>query len=259
VPRVDLHSHLLPGIDDGPADASGAVALARSMAADGTGAVAATPHVRADHPGVVPSELAGRAADLRRALERAEVALDVVAGGEVDVLWSLRATPEELRDVSLGQRGRDLLVETPYGSLPPLFEDALFRLTAQGYRVLLAHPERSRDLRRRPARLAALVERGTLVQVTASSLADPHRRSPVRRYAAALVSEGLAHVIASDLHGPAAPGRAALSAGAEAAERLAPLRARWMTEEAPAAILAGEPLPAAPPLQPRGLRRLLRR
>jgi protein-tyrosine phosphatase len=82
--------------------------------------------------------------------------------------------------------------------------------------------------------------------VTAVSLTAAPRRSRHARLAAALVREGRAHVIASDAHGPHIA-RARLSAGVEAASRIAPLRATWMVTEAPAAILAGEPLPAPPP------------
>ena len=94
-------------------------------------------------------------------------------------------------------------------------------------------------------RLATLVEHGTLLQVTAVSLSSTERRSRSRRLALELVRHGLAHVIASDSHGGHIP-RAGLKAGVEAAARIAPQRAEWMVTDAPAAILAGEPLPPAP-------------
>jgi protein-tyrosine phosphatase len=138
-----------------------------------------------------------------------------------------------------------MLVETPYGELPERFEDLLFNLTVRGYRILLAHPERSPTFQRDHRRLGALVERGTLLQLTALSLAESGRRSRSRRLALDLVRHGLAHVIASDMHGPhlARPG---LRAGVEAAARVDPQRARWMVTDAPAAILAGDPLPRPP-------------
>ena len=157
--------------------------------------------------------------------------------------------------MSLGQRGTDLLVETPYGELSLQFEDLLFKLRARGYRVLLAHPERSRTFQHDHRRLATLVEGGTLLQVTALSLANSDRRSRSRRLALDLVRHGLAHVIASDAHGALLP-RAGLRAGLEAAERVAPARARWMLTDAPAAILAGDPLPPPPP-EKQGVRRAI--
>ena len=96
------------------------------------------------------------------------------------------------------------------------------------------------------------MQTGTLLQVTAASLAKGRRRSPTRRLALALVADGVAHVIASDDHGGG--WRAGLREGVEAAARIAPERARWMAADAPAAILAGEPLPSPPQAGRRRLR-----
>src|SRR4051794_16723043 len=103
----DLHAHVLPGIDDGPADYAGAVAFAAQAVAEGTRVMAATPHVRPDHPRVVPEELAPRVARLEWALARADVDLDLTVGGEVDLAWGLDADDDKLRAVSYGQQGTD--------------------------------------------------------------------------------------------------------------------------------------------------------
>ena len=107
---------------------------------------------------------------LQSALDAAGVALQVVSGGEVDVLWAQNASDEDLRAASYGGRGTDLLVETPYGELPPIFEDLLFKIRVRGFRVLLAHPERNRSFQQDPARLLRLVDGDVLVQVTAASV-----------------------------------------------------------------------------------------
>jgi protein-tyrosine phosphatase len=144
---IDLHCHLLPGIDDGPPDVVGAVELAQAAAGFRTGTIAATPHLRDDHPLVRPAELEARVRPLREHLGQAGLDLTVVCGGEVDLAWALRASDEDLRLGSHGQRGSDLLVETPYPPVASSFEDMVFRLTARGYRVLLAHPERNTSFR----------------------------------------------------------------------------------------------------------------
>ena len=260
MPVIDLHTHVLPGIDDGPSDQAGSLALLAAATEEGTVTLAATPHVRPDHPAVVPAELGGRVRELAGAAAEAGLDVELVAGGEVDLLWAQRAGDDELRAVSFGQRGHDLLVETPYGELPERFEDLLFNVSVRGYRILLAHPERSRTFQHDRQRLATLVEHGTLLQVTALSLSSTERRSRSRRLALELVKHGLAHVIASDAHGGHVP-RSGLRAGVEAAERIAPLRAHWMVTDAPAAIVAGEPLPPAPAERDGGRKmpRLLRR
>jgi protein-tyrosine phosphatase len=243
---IDLHFHLLPALDDGPGDLDEALALAAGAVADGVRTVAATPHLRADHPDVDPADLRGRVDELQDDLDRAGIALELVVGGEVDMAWAYRAGDEQLRQVSYGQRGTDLLLETPYGYLPPAFEGVIGALRGRGFRVLLAHPERSPTFQHEPGRLSALVDDGVLVQVGADALTDLPRRSRTRRLASRLVSEGLAHVLASDSHGPRVGRSPRLSAGAAAVDRLVPGRGAWMVSEVPAAVLAGESVPAPP-------------
>ena len=245
---IDLHCHILPGLDDGPASLDESVELARLLEADGVQTVAATPHLRADYPGVVPAELAERCGDLSDALARAGIQLEVVPAGEVDLVWALDADEDDLRLASFGQRGTDLLIESPYGPLPSTFEDHLFRLTVQGYRLLLAHPERNPTFQAMPERLAELVRRGTLVQVTATSLTRDSKRSRSATCARQLLGEGLVHVLSSDAHGPAAPDRSTLPAGCDAARELVGPGADWFCVDAPRAVLAGDPLPP-PPLE----------
>ena len=256
---IDLHTHLLPAIDDGPRDPEATVALARELVACGVQTVAATPHVRPDHPAVVPSEIGARCRTVGDRLAEAGLTLEVVPGGEVDLLWGIEASNDDLRAVSYRSAGTDLLVETPYGPLPEGFEGMLFELSVRGFRILLAHPERNPTFQEDLGRLRALVERGTLTQVTATSLVLPPKRSRSGSLARELTREGLAHVIASDAHGAGAPGRASLAAGVEAAAALVgQARARWMVKDAPAAILAGNALPQAPARERGGLRRFRR-
>lgn len=244
---IDLHCHVLPGIDDGPKHLEGSLDLARAAARDGVALAAATPHLRDDYPAVRPEELARRCEAVNEHIAAHSVPLEVVPGGELDLLWAHAASDEDLRLVSYGQRGTDLLLETPYGPLPDVFEDHVYSLAVKGFRILLAHPERSVTFQRDPGRLARLVRRGILlVQVTSTSLAAKQRRSQVRNLALALVAEDVAHVIASDAHSTVGSRLPELSAGVREAARVAPARARWMVTDAPAAILAGEPLPALP-------------
>jgi protein-tyrosine phosphatase len=251
---IDLHAHVLPGIDDGAADLDASRAMLAVAAEDGIRVMAATPHFRDDYP-LVRAE--ATAAGCREVEAAAATGVELVPGGEIDIAWALGAGPDELRLASYGGRGTDLLVETPYGELPETFEEFLFRLRALGFRLLLAHPELSPSFQQSPSRLAELVRAGTLLQITARSLTQERDRA-TRQLAERLVTEGLAHVLASDAHSPGPWRPPVLSEGVVAVEALAPGRGAWMTEAVPAAVLGGEPLPAGPPL-PRPRRGRFRR
>ena len=247
---IDLHSHLLPGIDDGPADLQHALELAQAAAQQGTRVLAATPHLRSDFPDVVPGELAERCEEMRAALTGAGIELEVVQGGEAGLLWAVHADDEALRAGSYGGRGTDLLVESPYGGLTATFEQLLMSVADRGFRLLLAHPENNPSFQKDPSRLRDLVDHGVLLQVTARSLILRDRRRGPRPLAETRVRDGYAHVLASDAHSGYQLRPPALGAGAAAAaELVGERRAQWLVQDAPAAILAGEPLPETPPAE----------
>jgi protein-tyrosine phosphatase len=258
---VDLHAHVLPGIDDGPKDLDQALALARAAQESGTSTIAATPHLRSDFPDVHVGELADRCQAMRAALAQADIALELVCATEASLVWALEASEEDLRLASFGQLGTDLLIESPASAGGGL-DGLVYQIRLRGYRVTLAHPERSPIFHSDPALLRELVRQGVLLQVNAESLVGDRRRPRVHRLAVRLCREGLAHAIASDGHRAQAwRPVTALAAAADAAGALVgPERARWMTSEVPSAILAGESLPEPPAIEGRSLvRRLSRR
>ena len=245
---IDLHTHVLCGIDDGPPDLVGSIAMAEIAVAEGVGTLVATPHVRDDYPLVVPSEIAQRVADLQAAFDRYELPLRVLPGAEVAIGEALELPVEELRAVTLGGNGTMLLLETPHAALPSYFEELVDAVADRGFVVVLAHPELNADLQADHDRLGDLVARGALVQLTARSLREP-RRSRARALAAAALERGWAHVLASDAHAAdwRAPRLASqLQEAREAHPGLAPLL-NWSGTAAPAAILGGE-RPGTPPI-----------
>ena len=245
---IDLHAHILPGIDDGPTDLDAALAMLRAAAETGTTVIAATPHVRPDFPNVHIHEISERCEQLREAAIKAEVDIRIVPGAEVSLVWAFEASDEELTLASYQQRGNDLLVETSSMSAA-MFDMMLFGIRARGFRIVLAHVERIPEFQRDPARLEALAEQGVLLQVNADALLARPRSSPGARVGRRLCTDGLVHVLASDGHRAFAWRPVTqLREGAEAAAALVgPERARWMTESVPAAILEGSQLPEPPP------------
>jgi protein-tyrosine phosphatase len=257
---VDIHAHVLPGIDDGPSDLEESLALARAAVAAGTTTIAATPHLRPDFPDVHVHELAERCRAVREALERDGISLELISGAEVSLSWALDASDDELRLASYGQHGSDLLIEAPFGQIVGL-DRFLHMLRTKGYRITLAHPERNRYFQSDAAPLRDLVDQGVLVQLNGDSLAG-HGGRGARRLARHLLTSGLAHVIASDGHrGSSWRPVTRLAEGAQGvAEVVGSERAQWMAAAVPAAIVRGDELPEPPALNKRPRRRgLLRR
>jgi protein-tyrosine phosphatase len=243
---IDLHAHVLPGIDDGPPHLDGTLELLKRAVANQTRIIAATPHLRGDFPRVVVEEIGPACRALQECIPPSWN-LRVVPGGEVDLLWAQDATDEQLHYASYDNRGTDLLVETPYGPLTGAFENAVYALADRGFRILLAHPELNSSFQQAPERLEALVEGGVLLQITGASLLRTPGKSASSQLARWLVEHDVAHVIASDTHTGGAWRPSEMMAAHRAARHLAPHRASWMVNAAPAAILAGEPLPPVPP------------
>jgi protein-tyrosine phosphatase len=245
---LDLHSHVLPGLDDGAADLEESLEICRAAAADGIEVLAGTPHVRHDHP-TTPERME---AALERLQAAAEGIVRIVGGGELD-LAELDRPPEELRRFGLGGNPEVLLVETPYVGWPLDLADRLFRLRAAGFRAVLAHPERNAEVQSRPELLEPVVAGGTLVQLTAASV-DGRLGRRTAATASLLLERGHAHLIASDAH--AAHVRAIGLAAAAAAVGDEAL-ARWLTVGVPRSIVDGTPLPERP-APPRRRRRRFR-
>lgn len=248
---IDLHSHILPGLDDGVRSLDEARALAQLAAAEGVEAIAATPHVRGDFP-TTPEQMESGVAELRADFEVAGIAVRVLHGGEIALERLDELSRDDLRRFTLGQTGRYLLLETPYFGSPLALAPAVRSLRDSELTPIVAHPERNADVQRRPGLLEALVELGALVQVTAASL-DGRFGRPTRKTARALLKLRLAHLIASDAHGPELR-QAGLSAAVEAIGDEA--LARYLVEEVPHAISVGIPIRPPPRLRGRRLRRL---
>ena len=232
---IDLHCHILPGIDDGALDLRDSVSMARVAAGDGIETICATPHIRHDHDVRIP-ELGGRVRELNDELRVAEVPVEVVIGGEVAETALDGLDRDELRTVSLGGAGWVLLEPRP-GPIGSSLVEAVAGLREKGFGALIAHPERhlSEDL---PERIEELIEAGALVQATADYLL----REGVREGMLALARRGLIHVLASDAHSSHGGRPLRISEGLAALEELDLLRPHldWIAREAPAAILRGE-------------------
>jgi protein-tyrosine phosphatase len=248
---IDLHSHVLPGVDDGVKTIADSLELLRSAHHDGIESIAATPHVREDYP-TTAREMEIRLAEVSGAAREAAIPVEVLPGGELDLAFAARLDDDELRRFGLGGNPSLLMLEFPYLGWPARLRDLVFDLQLRGFRIVLAHPERNADVQFDPERLRPLVAGGVVVQLTAAAL-DGRLGGAPRAAARRLLDARLAHLVASDAHAPDVRSVGlSVAAATLADERLA----LWLTQEVPEALLEGRPLPERPE-SPR--RRLLRR
>ena len=246
---IDLHTHVLPGIDDGPATMEGSLELARAAAGEGTATLVATPHVSWGYQTLAAVMREGVKA-VNEALQEAEIEVTVAPGAEIAHDSLPRLDDEELRGLTLGA-GPNVLLEAPLGPVGREFEQAFDELRERGFGVVIAHPERCPSFHREPERVAQLVKRGALCSVTASAFTGRFGKQ-VRALAERLLAGELVHDVASDTHDAIRRPPKLRTPLLEADGDLPGLAALapWLTEEVPAAILAGEatpPLPARPP------------
>jgi protein-tyrosine phosphatase len=251
---IDMHFHVLPGIDDGPGTMDGSVALAHAAALAGVRTLVATPHVSwtyrndAERIGALTGELSER-------LAAEGIVLELRAGAELAMSYLSELDDEQLSRLSLGG-GEWLLVEPPFTQASSALAEIVAGVQRRGYGVLLAHPERCPAFQRSPRMLGEMVADGVLTSITAGSLVGRFGSTP-RRFARRLLHEQLVHNVASDAHDLAgrAPGIAAELEQAGAAGLL-----EWLTQAVPEAILGGGQVPAQPlPTRAGGRRRLLKR
>ena len=196
---VDIHGHLLPGIDDGSKSMAMSLAMARQAVADGISLSLMTPHhlngVYVNPAAMVREQVAG----FRSALREAGIELEVLPGAECHLVPEL---PGELRDglaMTVADRGKAVLVELPAHSIPMGATTILEDILSLGLTPIIVHPERNGELCRQPERLGEWVEMGCLAQVTSRSCTG---KFGDQAHAAAhrMVKAGLIHFVASDAH-----------------------------------------------------------
>lgn len=250
---IDLHCHILPGIDDGAPDLDTSLAMARLAVREGVSTIACTPHI---YPGLYENTVEGiRAAmeKLRLALAAEDIPLALVMGADIQI------TPDLGRKLRTGKvptlnGSRYFLFEPPHHVCPPGFSELAFRLSAMGYVPLITHPERLTWIGDHYEVFVDLALKGVWMQITSGSLTGRFGRS-ARYWGERMLDEGLVYLLATDAHGlERRP--PLLSEGAIAAEKwVGAEEARRLVKGRPQAILADEApdsVPLPPALRPGG-------
>jgi protein-tyrosine phosphatase len=228
---IDLHCHILPGVDDGPSDLEGALAMARVAVADGTRKLAATPHV--PFSGLSRAQIAEHVVRFQDELDNAGIDLELIVGADgATTLGVDGLVAYPLHD------GPYLLIEFPHTHLPAEAGETVFELLSRDRIPIFTHPERNPSVLRSPELVGELVEAGALVQITAESLTGgfgPESRACARH----LLRQGWVHLLASDGHS-AGWRPPLLSKGVKAASKLiGRAEALKLVVDNPLKILAG--------------------
>lgn len=225
---IDVHCHILPGVDDGPSDFEESIEMCRVASADGVKKIIATPH---SNPSVYDSgtvkiiELTG---ELNVRLREAGIPLSIQAGCEAHATPDLIARLKNSEALTLDGLGRYVLVEFPFENMPLNWDLFLLSLKNAGYMPIMAHPERNVWFLNRPEALFDAVDKGImLVQITAVSVTG-ELGPAIKGFSAALLERNLVHVVASDGHSasyrpPVLSGARKAAAEIIGAERAEPL------------------------------------
>ena len=236
---VDIHSHILPGVDDGAETWEEAVDILKVAANAGTTVMVATPHGdnRARWDNI--DSLKDLSGDLNAMLASEGVPLNIVLGMENPL--ELDMVAQVKRGTALTLNGSEyILVELPFQQLPIYWEEVLFQLQLDGLHPIIAHPERQVQLQANPNLLSGLVERGILLQVTAGSLVGSFGPR-AKKAAETLFKKGFAHIIASDCHRSEGSRGPDLNGGARAATKIVGQSlAIQMVSDLPRAIVQGD-------------------
>lgn len=235
----DLHTHILPGLDDGASDSEVAQEMLRMAAESGTTELYATPHLISGSWQPPWTEILNRTATLNRHAAKTGLGVRVLPGAEVAMDWSLLDLLPTPGPYCLGG-GRFILIELPLGSLPNYADDFLFTLQTRDFLPVLAHPERNPEVKADPDRLQPWLDRGIFVQLnTASLLGRMGSRTQV--IARTLLATGRVHFIGSDAHSAGARSPDLLEARQALTDLLGSDETAVLLSQNPAQLLADRP------------------
>jgi protein-tyrosine phosphatase len=198
--RIDVHSHLLPGVDDGCQTPEESIACARELVAAGYTHSFCTPHIWPSFPKNTVDEIPKRVAQLQQIYDAASIPLRLFSGGELNLRLNLAQTPGD-QIVSYAMARKQVLIDFWAERLPDHFQPTMRWLQSLGMTVVLAHPERVRAVQEQPDLADQFADMGLLLQGNLQCFGDPPT-SAARQVAEQYLLEGRYFMLGSDTHGP---------------------------------------------------------
>ncbi|WP_283749870.1 tyrosine-protein phosphatase [Bacillus cereus] len=196
---IDLHCHILPGVDDGAQTVTDSLAMAQKAVQEGIHTIVATPHHQNGKYVNERISIIHQVKQLNDELQQNEIQLKILPGQEVRLYGDLLEDYEAGKIVTLNETNEYILIEFPSNHVPRYAEQILYELRVKGMTPIIVHPERNVELIERPDKLYNLVSKGALTQVTAGSLLGKFGKK-IKKFSLQLVEHNLTHMIASDAH-----------------------------------------------------------
>lgn len=196
---IDIHNHILAGVDDGPKLLEESITMAKIAVEEGTTVFFATPHVGSHIELLASRQYAEKTAELQAILTERHINLQLVSGAEVYPSGDVPLWLDQEYPLTLGPAGRFILLDSPLLQIPIGLDTLVFELQSKGYTPILAHPERVDPIQQNPQLLEEIVRRGLLIQINASSLTGG-QGSETRKTAVNLLNLNWVHFVASDAH-----------------------------------------------------------
>ncbi|MGG3557244.1 CpsB/CapC family capsule biosynthesis tyrosine phosphatase [Peribacillus frigoritolerans] len=196
---IDIHCHILPGIDDGSADMNESMNMARKAVEAGITHIFATPHHLNEKYVNVKSYIIDRAVMLNENLHQNNIPLTIHLGQEVRIHRDIFTSLEKEEILTLDDNGRYLLLELPSGSVPTYTKEVIYELQLKGIKPIIVHPERNKELIENHKLLFELVQEGALTQLTSGSIIGLFGKN-VKSFSKKIIEHNLAHFVATDAH-----------------------------------------------------------
>lgn len=197
--KTDIHSHLLPGIDDGVKTLEESIQMIQGFIRMGYQKLITTPHIKSDAYRNTPEIIQGKLSELKAYLKKENITIGIEAAAEYYVdEWFVALL--ESGDTLLTFGDNHILIETSFINKPYNLLEVIFELQASGYRPVFAHPERYIYVQENMSFLNKLVERGVLLQLNANSLAGYYGKT-AQKVARKIIDNQLVHLVGSDCHG----------------------------------------------------------
>lgn len=196
---IDIHSHILPGVDDGASKLTDSIEMGKLAVKEGIHTIMATPHYINEKYDNKKLDILQKVSELNEVFENENISLKILPGQEIRLYSGIIEDYKKNILLSLNNGGRYFLIELPMTQIPRYTEQLLYDIQLEGLTPIIAHPERNQEIFENPTVLYNFVEKGALTQITASSISGRFG-SKIQKLSLQLIEANLTHFIASDAH-----------------------------------------------------------